>query len=365
MTKYALYEYDTFNIGDDIQSIAARRFIPKIDYYINRDSIGLFEDKENDEEIKMILNGWYMHSPYSWPPIDKNLSPLLLSMFIDIRDPKVKEVFFSDKSKKYFLNSDQTIGARDKATEKILQKQGIPSYFSGCVSLTLQKDEHFKRQEFILAVDISDEMYNYIKSHTHRYVIRMSSYFKADLTRSERFIMAEYFLFLYQTAHSIVTSRLHCVLPSLSFETPVLLIKTEGKYQKSRYSGLEDLVRHTTEVEYKNNYKLFDVDFPGENPKEYLNLRANLIKTITEYSQYDAAAFGISYTSIDFTKISWDLDLIQIFSKFIISSFNNFNKYNVLKFQKDKTENHINSSFSWKITKPVTRWFGRLIRKIF
>jgi hypothetical protein len=94
MTKFGLYEYNTCNIGDDIQSIAARRFLPKIDYYINRDRIGEFEDKENDEEIKKILNAWYMCAPYSWPPIDKNINLLLLSMFIDVQDSKVEEVFF-------------------------------------------------------------------------------------------------------------------------------------------------------------------------------------------------------------------------------------------------------------------------------
>jgi hypothetical protein len=223
----------------------------------------------------------------------------------------LKKSFFSDKSKKY-LQINQVIGARDKITCKILQNHGIPSYWSGCVSLVLQKDERFKRQDFILAVDVSDEMYNYIKSHTNREIIRMSPYFKADLTREERFFMGENFLFLYQSAHAIVTTRLHCMLPSLAFETPVLFIKTEDKfnYQESRFSGLEDLVRHSTEEEYKMNYKLFDLDFPGENPKEYLQIRDNLIKTITEYTGYDSAVSGVSYTAIDFTKASYDFRLI-------------------------------------------------------
>lgn len=36
MVKYALFSYSTENIGDEIQSIAASRFLPQIDYYINR-----------------------------------------------------------------------------------------------------------------------------------------------------------------------------------------------------------------------------------------------------------------------------------------------------------------------------------------
>ena len=38
--KYALYKYSTENIGDEIQSIAARRFLPQVDYYIDRDRDG-------------------------------------------------------------------------------------------------------------------------------------------------------------------------------------------------------------------------------------------------------------------------------------------------------------------------------------
>ncbi|WP_272912137.1 hypothetical protein [Streptococcus suis] len=34
MTKSALFSYTTGNIGDEIQSVAASRFLPQIDYFI-------------------------------------------------------------------------------------------------------------------------------------------------------------------------------------------------------------------------------------------------------------------------------------------------------------------------------------------
>ncbi|GAB2021307.1 hypothetical protein RyT2_03810 [Pseudolactococcus yaeyamensis] len=340
MTKFALYTYSTGNIGDEIQSLAAKRFIPQVDYYINRDSVGEFIDERNDDEIKLIGNGWYMHSPYAWPPRDENLSPLLLSMFIDVRDPEVEKTFFSDASKKYLTNYGSSIGARDKVTEQLFQEHGIPSYWSGCVTLTLKKDERFKQQDFILAVDISDEIYDYLKLHTNREIIRMSPYFEVDLTKEERFLMAEYFLFLYQSAHAIVTSRLHCMLPSLAFNTPVLFIETKGKYQKSRYAGLEELVRHTTEEEYLSNYDLFDVDTPGENSSEYLRIRKKLTDDISTYTGYDAAKLGISYTSVDFTNIGYDLNFIQLVQKFMSTSFVQFQERNTLRYQKDEIAAH-------------------------
>ena len=57
--KYALYKYSTENVGDEIQSIAARRFLPRVDYYIDRDRIGEWKNKNQDETVKLItrLNG--------------------------------------------------------------------------------------------------------------------------------------------------------------------------------------------------------------------------------------------------------------------------------------------------------------------
>ena len=34
--KYALLSYDTENIGDEIQSLAAKRFLPRVDLLLNR-----------------------------------------------------------------------------------------------------------------------------------------------------------------------------------------------------------------------------------------------------------------------------------------------------------------------------------------
>lgn len=56
MTKYALFNYNTENVGDEIQSLAAKHFLPQVDYYINRDFINDFHP-ESDEEIKLIMNG--------------------------------------------------------------------------------------------------------------------------------------------------------------------------------------------------------------------------------------------------------------------------------------------------------------------
>lgn len=81
MTKYALYTYTTCNVGDEIQSIAARRFLPQVDYYVNRDELKDFHP-DTDEEVKLIMNGWYSHKPWNIAISQENIHGLATSIFI-------------------------------------------------------------------------------------------------------------------------------------------------------------------------------------------------------------------------------------------------------------------------------------------
>jgi len=64
MVKYGLLTYRTENIGDEIQSIAARQFLPRVDIYVERDSLN---NVVSDEKIKLIMNGWFTHKPENCP----------------------------------------------------------------------------------------------------------------------------------------------------------------------------------------------------------------------------------------------------------------------------------------------------------
>lgn len=291
--KYALYKYSTENIGDDIQSIAARRFLPRVDYLIDRDHIGEWRNPNLDEEVKLIANGWYMKNPFYWPPTDSTIRPLLISMYVEPnkvsgkRKDEIPAELFLRKPSKEYLKKFGPVGARDEATMKYFQDNGIQSYFSGCLTLTLQPDKKIRKHDFILAVDIPDELFEFLSQRTERKIIRMSPYGDFYLPEEARFTIAEYFLYLYQSAHAIVTTRLHTALPSLALRTPVVLIKDDDNYDPVRYSGLDNLVRNATVDEYMNDYNLFDLDDPGDNPARYLKIRQSLIEKCVKYTGYD------------------------------------------------------------------------------
>ncbi len=58
---------DTDNLGDEIQSLAARRFLPRVDYLIDRERIDE-SPALPAENVFTILNGWHCWEPMRWPP---------------------------------------------------------------------------------------------------------------------------------------------------------------------------------------------------------------------------------------------------------------------------------------------------------
>ena len=70
----------TTNLGNGVQSIDARQFLLKIDFYIDHEELNLFK---SPEETKMIMSGWYFDCLKSWPP-SEDIEPLLISMHFNI-----------------------------------------------------------------------------------------------------------------------------------------------------------------------------------------------------------------------------------------------------------------------------------------
>ncbi len=307
--KYLLFKYSTENIGDEVQSIAARRFLPEVSDLVDRDQKIDFS-KTVGAPAKIIMNGWFTHKPENWPPQTKGIDPLLISMYIDQKNPKTVASFTSKESKAFFKTFGP-VGARDKATQRFLQDNGIASYFSGCLTLTLTRDERFSRNDFVLLVDVSEKLEEKIRASTSRTVISVSVYRTPDLPRDDKFTLAEYYLYLYQSAHAVVTTRLHATLPSLAFGTPVALVKEEGKFESDRYEGLADLAHCFTEQDLIRNPQLYPVDRPPENKPDYKVIRADLIKRCLAFTGYQANR----YITTDLTNIYQNPSFMRIVGK--------------------------------------------------
>lgn len=280
---FGVLKYSSINLGDEVQSIAAMRFLPEINYYIHREKVNFFKSKGN-KKVKLIMNAWWMWQLENFPP-SENIEPLLISMYIRKQH---REKFLTPKVREYFIKYGP-VGCRDKDTCEWLQEEGIPAYFSGCLTLTLERNKKIKRENYILCVDCPKEAVEEIKKRTKRSVYAISRLITPYYTAKQRLEVAKIMLKLYQSASCVVSPRLHVILPSLALETPVLRIIPEDFNTKepSRFSGYDDFVHTVNIEEFINNKKIYNFMFPPKNPNKHIEIRKKLIDTCSKFTGFN------------------------------------------------------------------------------
>ncbi len=65
--RYALISHSTINLGDEIQSIAVKQFLPRVDLLVDRDAPNRLPAGASGR-YKIVLNGWHTRRPENWPP---------------------------------------------------------------------------------------------------------------------------------------------------------------------------------------------------------------------------------------------------------------------------------------------------------
>jgi hypothetical protein len=286
MTKFALLTYSTNNLGDEIQSIAARQFLPQTDFFVDRDDWTTSPSDAAAVAAKIILNGWFTHNPEKWPP-PPFLSPCLISMHITRERYKpttltVPAVTLLQGDNLAYLKRHQPVGGRDLWTTSLLKQHGVDSYFSGCLTLALGAGGTRERRDFICAVDLPEAPYRILLGRTRTPVLRLSHRDTGGGTFEERCAKAGRLLSLYAHAKCVVTTRLHSALPCLALATPVLFINTA--VDQYRLSGLVELVRSCTAEAFETHPPDFDFDRPTPNGSAHMPLRQALIARLETFA---------------------------------------------------------------------------------
>jgi hypothetical protein len=276
-----LFYADSENIGDDIQTYAQRRFLPRVDYWIDRESLHIFYPDEA-YKVALIMNAWFMYTPQNWPP-----SPYIYPLFISTHFSKYHIQWIKSKEEKYslaqrYLQENGPVGCRDASTLQMLQKIGIGAYFSGCLTLTLQPFPDVKKQDYICLVDVPPEAVEYVKKKGYK--VRIMSHDNSALKKmspQERLEQAESYLKVYQGARCVLTSRLHCALPCTGLGTPVLVLYAP-EYDE-RFSSLKRFL-HTTDIEsfLGGSWDVF-LEAPYCCSGDYLPYANRLIKTCEDF----------------------------------------------------------------------------------
>lgn len=340
--KSIIFTYEGYketNIGDYIQSLAARQFVDEKDViYWNRDELDKYP-----ENAKVIMNGWFTHRPANWPP-----SPTLCPLFVAFHiNSSAYSELLSEKSIEY-LKKYEPIGCRDKTTAELLQERGVKAYFSSCLTTTLgYKYKSAKRSNKIYVVDavhyvpeasrriqkykfLAYYLFHYkgckkfINSarHNNKYEVNIGKEYnrfcqlvrsyiivkqllsKEDLkntivltqlhhedeipTSKDRFKRAEELISKYSEAKLVITSRIHVALPCTGLETPVIFLRNMDDSESSfcRFNGLLDLLNV---VKFKKNQVIstafnmpIDTDLI-KNPPKYKKFAQQLISICTSF----------------------------------------------------------------------------------
>ncbi len=290
--KYGLIIYkDTNNIGDDVQSYAMERFLPHVDYIVDREHLDSFYT-ETGEKIAAIFAGWYMHRPLNWPP-SPFLKVLPISIHFDTFYHTNNLKYIMDDYGKKWLKDISPIGCRDEGTLKILEDSEIPSYLSGCITLTLEPFKDIPQHGKIVLSDVHESVIDFVKANTKKEVVVISHdprklvpFFSENtpvpqMTWTQRHALIEKLLKLYQGASLVVTSRLHAALPCLALGTPVLLVTNlQSNYRISTYIPY---LNNTTPKDLVSGKYAFNFDEPKANPQRHEKFATNIRKACKEF----------------------------------------------------------------------------------
>lgn len=278
-------KYGIVNLGDYIQSLAAKQFLDHVDVLVGREELDLYAGNDT----RLIMNGWFMHEPGHWPP-----SPRIYPLFVAFHINSVAREALTRSASITYLQQHAPIGCRDRYTVRLLQECGVEAYFSGCLTLTLGLRYGGREcDETIYFVDPYYEcrrtlrdLLGYVRTlvvrfqvirritvamkqrQSPRHLLRVCAFYqtysqlftddvlttavytqhmvttRASDKDAELFDCAEALLRKYASAAFVITSRIHCALPCLGMGTPVLYVADDRETETSvcRLDGLLELL---------------------------------------------------------------------------------------------------------------------------
>jgi len=224
-----------FNLGDDIQTLAVSRLLPRVDGYVCREGLDKVET-----ECVVPLNGFFMNTSH-WPPSPK-VHPVFFAFHVR---PESVATVFSAAGIAYLLKW-QPIGCRDLGTMALMQKHGIDAYYSRCVTLTLpRREEEPGDNGQVFMVGLSDAARHAVPRHIRKkaIVVDQAKVRLPITSTSLKLALAKELLEQYRAnASLIITSKIHCAMPCIAMGIPVVFLYDRARRDDYRVKIINDLV---------------------------------------------------------------------------------------------------------------------------
>lgn len=225
---------DWANLGDDIQMVAAKRLLPKVDGSLPRESLA-----ELTEPGVISMNGFFMGEG-AWPPA-ASLEPFFYAFHLAAAS---QEKICSAEGIEY-LRKYQPIGCRDRGTMQILAKHGIEAFYSKCISLTFERRKTDPKDGTIFLVGLSKAAKSMVPRAIRKQavIVDQPKLRLPNLSHETREHLAEHLLDVYaKRASLVITSKIHCAMPCLAMGIPVVFLYDKSKKDDYRVAIIEDLI---------------------------------------------------------------------------------------------------------------------------
>ncbi|KAA3439596.1 polysaccharide pyruvyl transferase family protein [Rufibacter hautae] len=214
------------NIGDVLQGMVAKNFLPTNALVVNREAMAEIDAAEPG---LLVANGWYMHSFDKFPP-PENIQPVYVSVHI------AQSELLSNRKVRDHFKKHAPIGCRDAKTLKLFLGWGIPAYYSSCLTITTAKRAPINttgKGEVLLVDNIDHPIPEKVKQKLEGLLgtsmVRVShdppdvsGTIQEFMQKSEPHMNS--LLERYCRAALVVTTKIHCALPCLGMGANVMLI---------------------------------------------------------------------------------------------------------------------------------------------
>ncbi len=225
---------DWANLGDDIQSLAAKKLLPRVDGGVSRERL-----RSPGAPGVISMNGYFL-GQCDWPP-SPDLQPFFFAFHVT---PGSVAKVCSPEGIAY-LKQHEPIGCRDQGTMHLLQKHGVKAFYSKCVTLTLPRRDKAPQNGRIYMVGLSKGAVAAVPKRIRRQAVLVdqAKLRLPDIRPSLKEELSQHLLDTYsKTAALVITSKIHCAMPCIAMGIPVVFLYDKSKQDDYRVNIIKDLV---------------------------------------------------------------------------------------------------------------------------
>ena len=334
--KFGLVVYkETKNIGDDIQCYAVSRLLPSVDIVLDREHL---DTVESDEPIAAVMNGWFLHKKWNWPPANCLRPHFVAFHYAEYRVAQyygeyIKTKFLSGPGLDY-LKAWAPIGCRDLNTVKLLEKLGVEAYFSGCMTLTLPQMPRIEsKSPYVCFVDVDAKATEVMSDQAKkqgmdcRIMTHLIKEYSADTPWQVRAQQVEKLLTVYQNSTCVATSRLHCALPCLALGVPVLLVRPD--LDNVRFQPYVQWMHTATVADARKGKVSYSFCNPPANNGMHQETREALIQSVRKFAE-TSKSIPERYSLSEYDRLVWQQ---QVMREALEESLENY-KFDVLSYER-------------------------------